>query len=110
MSRSEKTLERVLLGTADANIRFDDLRLLLRNLGFEERVHGDHFIYSRAKIDEIINIQPRGRQAKPYQVKQVRSLILKYELAGSSESESEAESSSDPDLQNRSTSESTDGI
>jgi hypothetical protein len=31
---------------------------------------------------EIINLQAKGSKAKPYQVKQVRTLILKYKLAG----------------------------
>lgn len=107
MSRSDKTLERVLQGSADANIRFDDLRLLLRHLGFEERIRGDHHIFTRAEVEEILNLQPRGRQAKPYQVKQVRSLILKYKLAGSSEADAE-EQDSDPNSQVPPTSESTD--
>jgi hypothetical protein len=29
-----------------------------------------------------LNLQPKGRQAKPYQVKQVRGVILKYRLGG----------------------------
>ena len=29
---------------------------------------------------QIINIQPDGSKAKPYQVKQIRNLILKYGL------------------------------
>ena len=41
---------------------------------------GDHFIYWKYGIDEIINIQPDGNKAKPYQVKQVRNTILKYGL------------------------------
>ncbi|MDP2958770.1 MAG: hypothetical protein Q8N53_20265 [Longimicrobiales bacterium] len=35
----------------------------------------------RAGVDEILNLQPRGGMAKPYQVKQVRHVILKYRLA-----------------------------
>ena len=31
---------------------------------------------------EIINIQSRGSHAKPYQVRQVRNVILKYKLGG----------------------------
>jgi hypothetical protein len=31
-------------------------------------------------VDEIINIQPKGGKSKPYQVKQVRSIILKFKL------------------------------
>ncbi len=34
---------------------------------------------------EILNLQPKGAQAKPYQVKQVRNLILRYRLGGSDE-------------------------
>jgi len=29
---------------------------------------------------KILNLQPKGSQAKPYQVKQMRELILKYQL------------------------------
>lgn len=31
-------------------------------------------------LQEKIHIQPEGSKAKPYQVKQVRNLILKYKL------------------------------
>jgi hypothetical protein len=65
-----------------ANIRFDDLRHLLRHLGFAERIRGDHYIFTKDGIAEILNLQPRGRQAKPYQVKQVRGVMVKYHLAG----------------------------
>ncbi len=83
MSRVKKTLADVLTGTADANIRFGGVRHLLSALGFEERTRGDHHIFTREDVVEIINLQPRGSLAKPYQVKQVRELILKYRLGGS---------------------------
>ena len=51
-------------------------------MGFVVRIKGDHFIYTRNDVDEIINIQPKGNKAKPYQVKQVRNIILKYQLGG----------------------------
>jgi hypothetical protein len=53
---------------------------LLRRLGFDERVRGSHHILTREGVKEIINLQPMGAKAKAYQVKQVRSLILKYRL------------------------------
>ncbi len=31
-------------------------------------------------VEEILNLQPRGVTAKPYQVKQVRDMILRYGL------------------------------
>ena len=36
---------------------------------------------------EILNLQPRGRHAKPYQVKQVRAVIVKHRLAGDDDGE-----------------------
>ena len=56
------------------------MRLLLKNLGFDERVRGSHHIFTKAGIEEILNLQPKGNLSKPYQVKQVRSVILKYKL------------------------------
>jgi predicted RNA binding protein YcfA (HicA-like mRNA interferase family) len=76
----DKILQRVLNGTADAAIRFDDLCHLLEALGFEKRVRGSHHLFRRAGVDEKINLQRSGSQAKPYQVKQVRSIILKAKL------------------------------
>jgi hypothetical protein len=76
-------LVRVLDGAADARIRFEDLRLLLRRLGFVERRPGSHHVFSRSDVVEILDLQPRRNRAKPYQVKQVRRLILKYRLGGS---------------------------
>jgi hypothetical protein len=32
-------------------------------------------------VAEILNLQPRGSLAKPYQVKQVRAVIVRYKLA-----------------------------
>lgn len=82
MSQYEKLLLRILCGTQDSNVAFSDLQKVLTVLGFVVRIKGDHFIYTRDDIDEIINIQPKGNKAKPYQVKQVRNLILKYQLGG----------------------------
>ena len=82
MSGSDKVLVRVLRGTSDSSIPFDALRQLLRRLGFEERIRGSHHIFTKEGVAEILNLQPRGRDAKPYQVKQVRNVILKYRMAG----------------------------
>ena len=82
MSQYQKTLLAILSGTQDANIAFAELQAVLDRMGFELRIKGDHFIYTKDGVEEIINIQPRGGKAKPYQVKQVRQLILKYQLGG----------------------------
>ena len=78
----DKVLERVLSRTSDANVRFDDLCHLLSSLGFEMRVRGSHHIFRKAGVEEKINLQREGSEAKPYQVRQVRAVILKYRLGG----------------------------
>ena len=83
MTRLRRLIIRILSGTSDRNIRFDELRRLLAALGFEERVRGSHHIYTRPGVEEIVNLQPRnGGLAKPYQVRQDRNLIVKYNLVG----------------------------
>jgi hypothetical protein len=80
MAQLQKILDRVLRGTSDAGVAFDDLRRLLLALDFQERIRGSHHIFSRDGMVEILNLQPNGKQAKAYQVKQVRSVIVKYRL------------------------------
>ncbi len=77
----KKILKKILLGSSDKNIKFDDLRKIIIALGFNEKIKGDHHIFWKDKIEEIINLQPlKDGRAKPYQVKQVRELIFKYKL------------------------------
>lgn len=65
---------------SDANLDFGELCALLDALGFSERVRGDHHIFTRGDIEEILILQPRDGKAKAYQVRQVRGVILRYKL------------------------------
>jgi hypothetical protein len=80
VGKYDKVLEKVLFGRSDANITFSELKQLLLLLGFQERIRGDHHIFSKEGVVEIINLQPLGAMAKPYQVKQVRQIIVRYRL------------------------------
>ena len=80
MGKYDKLLIRLLSGASDTNIAFDELRHLLARLGFDERIRGDHHIYTKDGIEEILNLQPKGTKAKPYQVKQVRAVVVRYKL------------------------------
>ena len=81
MAKKDKILQKILSGTLDANLRFKELCYLLESLGFSHRIKGDHFIYYKNGVDEILNIQPlSGGMAKAYQVKQIRNLIFKYKI------------------------------
>ena len=82
MSKHEKTKENVLGGNSDNNIRFDELRNLLLRLNFIERIRAtSHHVFRRDGVIEIINIQEgKDGKAKPYQVKQIRDVINRYQL------------------------------
>lgn len=80
MGKFDKLLTEILSGRHDKSIRFSELTNLLKTLGFSERIKGSHHIYYKEGVDEILNIQSDGSQAKPYQVKQVRNIIVKYRL------------------------------
>lgn len=82
MGKHDKLLLKILNGTSDANIQFQDLSSLLNDLGFEVRIRGSHHIFRKEGVVEKINLQREGNQAKPYQVKQVRNVIVKYRLGG----------------------------
>lgn len=80
MSTIEKLYLSIVSGTQDKNTKFRDLQKLLDILGFECRIKGDHFIYSYGNLRENINIQPDSNMAKPYQVRQVRNFLQKYQI------------------------------
>jgi hypothetical protein len=82
MTKKDKELAKILSVDSDTNINFYKLCNVLHKLGFQERIRGDHYIFTKEGVEEIINIQPIGSVAKPYQVKQVRQIILKYKLGG----------------------------
>jgi len=80
MGKREKLLLRILQANSDANIAFSGLCSLLKSIGFTERINGDHHIFTKEDVIEILNIQPKGSLSKPYQVKQIRNVITTYKL------------------------------
>ena len=80
MAGHEKLLTQITEGRGDANIAFGDLCNLLLHFGFTVRTRGSHHVFRKAGIAEKINLQRDGSKAKPYHVRQVRNIILKYRL------------------------------
>ena len=80
MGRIEKLYEHILMRRSDATVPFDALCALLKRLGFDERIKGGHHIFTMDGVEEILNLQPKDGKGKPYQVKQVRDAILKYQI------------------------------
>jgi hypothetical protein len=59
MGKLEKLYEHILMRRSDANVPFETLRTLLRRLGFDERIKGDHHIFTKDGVEEILNLQPK---------------------------------------------------
>lgn len=80
MSKIEKLLAKLFSSQSGSNFQFSDLCAILIYFGFKERIRGDHHIFTRDDIAEILNLQPKDGKAKPYQVKQVRTLFFRYKI------------------------------
>ena len=80
MGRRRKFMDTILSGRSDANIPFEQTVNLLEYLGFDRRIRGSHHIFTREGVEELIDTQEVEGKVKPYQVKQVRALLKKYNL------------------------------
>lgn len=81
MSKHQRTLLEILSGTHDKSLGFSDVCSLLSRIGFNHRQNGSHHIFTMKGVEEILNLQTKDGYCKPYQVKQVREVIVKYKLA-----------------------------
>jgi predicted RNA binding protein YcfA (HicA-like mRNA interferase family) len=64
-----------------ANARFEDVCRLVEGFGFRlDRVSGSHHIYVHPAVDELVNLQEVGGEAKPYQVRQFLKLVERHNL------------------------------
>jgi hypothetical protein len=81
MSKKEKFRDKILSGEHDKDIEFDELCTFVQQLGFERRKGRHKAIFYKDGVREILNLQARNDgAAKPYQVKQVREIVLSYKL------------------------------
>lgn len=70
-----------LASGAVTNVEFSDALRLVEALGFEElRIAGSHHVFARPGIAEQLNLQDRRGQAKPYQLRQLMTLVQRYDL------------------------------
>jgi len=81
MGSDEKLLAKILKGKSDADIPFADVCRLLEALSFNQRIRGDHHIFTRNDVEEIINLQPKGSKGKSYQIKQIRNILVRYKIS-----------------------------
>jgi len=80
MTKPDK-LYRQLLGTTSRTISFRDFERLLRAFGFElVRTVGRHRQYVHPDIARAFPVQPAGKDAKRYQVREFLELVERYGL------------------------------
>lgn len=77
--KAQKILESILAGSK--NVAFSDFLKLVEAYGFRlSRIQGSHHIFKRDGVRELVNLQNVKGKAKPYQMRQVLSLVEKYNL------------------------------
>lgn len=80
MSKWTKLYEQLLANPAMI-IRFRDFEGLLRAFGFElDRTVGSHRQYVHPDIPRTFPVQPDGKDAKRYQVREFLELVERYGL------------------------------
>ena len=80
MATLQKLIGKILSRKADNNIEFNHLVLVLKSLNFKHRQNGSHNIFTKPNIAERLNLQSDESKAKCYQVKQIRNILIKYNL------------------------------
>ena len=64
-----------------APVPFRDFERLVVAFGFTlRRTTGSHHQYSRPDVPYVVNIQPRGKDAKSYQIQQFLAICAQYQL------------------------------
>jgi predicted RNA binding protein YcfA (HicA-like mRNA interferase family) len=80
MTKPDKLYQQLLASTS-RSISFRDFARLLRSFGFElDRTVGSHRQYAHPEIARAFPVQPAGKDAKRYQVREFLELVERYGL------------------------------
>lgn len=80
MTRIAK-LYAAILADPNASLSYREFERLLRAFGFEHRrTNGSHRIFAHPTVPDILSIQPRGGEAKSYQIRQFPGIVTDYGL------------------------------
>ena len=79
-SRREQLWRRLASGDL-RNVGFVEFRRLIESFGFRlRRISGSHYIYTHPKATRPLSLQPRNREAKPYQIAQFLDMVREFGL------------------------------
>jgi predicted RNA binding protein YcfA (HicA-like mRNA interferase family) len=79
MAKPKDIFEKVVTGRG--RVKFRELQKLLLELGFRlDLIRGSHHIYVHPNVTRPLSIQPVGNEAKPFQLRQLRDMIVEFDL------------------------------
>jgi hypothetical protein len=79
-SRGEQLWDKLARGDL-RNVGFAEFRRLVESFGFRlRRVSGSHYVYTHPKVPRPLSLQPRNREAKPYQISQFLDMVQEFGL------------------------------
>lgn len=101
MSQQEKALWAIMSGANDRGIAFADLRGVLERLGFQCRIRGDHFIYTKdtqVGSEENLSAIKAISGDRPYTIKAYDGLnhLFQHAVTGKTEEYSKIEETITP--------------
>ncbi len=77
--KKRKLLKKIISGSK--NVKFSDVVSIAEAFGFQlDRINGSHHIYLHPDVPEILNLQNANNKAKPYQIKQMLTIIERHNL------------------------------
>jgi len=80
MVRPAKLYEQLLQSTA-RTVSFHDFLSLIEAFGFEEaRMRGSHRCFAHSACTKLLVVQPKGADAKRYQVRELLDMIEEFGL------------------------------
>ena len=63
------------------NVSFRDMVNLVEGFGFHlERINGSHHGFRHPYVRVKVNMQPKGREAKSYQIRQFLRIVERHDL------------------------------
>lgn len=79
-SRRDALWDRIVAGDL-RNVGFAEFCRLVEAVGFElRRISGSHHIYRHPQVPRPLSLQPRNREAKPYQIAQFVNMVEEFGL------------------------------
>jgi predicted RNA binding protein YcfA (HicA-like mRNA interferase family) len=70
-----------MLDAPSRPVQFRVLEQCLLGFGFEQvRIRGSHRSYKHPLVQEVLTVQPKGKDVQPYQVRKFLAMVKEFDL------------------------------